>query len=382
MIMKRNNKMKSVFSPLWMVLWALLAFLPACGDDFEETDLTGTGAEIAIGDRLYAVVGDTLRVYFYSVVVNPRADNYILALECEKGKHYERCWTYVPTSGDVGECEMNLSIYDYNGQLLDAKQVKLVTREARNPASLRHLLCLGNSLMEKGETPIELSRRLKGTVGVATWPDPLALDHYALVGRLRNADETVGWEGTGGFTWNSYRDFDVEGYVAEHCGGQLDYVYFQLGTNELLSIGPFDDVSWIVDRAKSVIDRFHKACPDCVVMLGSVLLPSQNGGLGESYSSDDPNSVYGAAGFGVKVHRLNAAYQALANSDKYASFTHFIDNNAQFDCLNVYPTEERPAGDYESGSETIGTNGVHPTDIGYWQIAAGIFRALIGLEGN
>ena len=168
------------------------------GDDFEETDLTGTGAEIAIGDRLYAVVGDTLRVYFYSVVVNPRADNYILALECEKGKHYERCWTYMPTSGDVGECEMNLSIYDYNGQLLDAKQVTLVTREARNPASRRHLLCLGNSLMEKGETPIELSRRLKGTVGVATWPDPLALDHYALVGRLRNADETVGWEGTGG----------------------------------------------------------------------------------------------------------------------------------------------------------------------------------------
>ena len=145
--MKRNNKMKSVFSPLWLALLALLVFLPACGDDFEETDLTGTGAEIAIGDRLYAVVGDTLRVYFYSVVVNPRADNYILALECEKGKHYERCWTYVPTSGDVGECEMNLSIYDYNGQLLDAKQVTLVTREARNPASRRHLLCLGNSLV-------------------------------------------------------------------------------------------------------------------------------------------------------------------------------------------------------------------------------------------
>ena len=80
MIMKRNNKMKSVFSPLWLALLALLVFLPACGDDFEETDLTGTGAEIAIGDRLYAVVGDTLRVYFYSVVVNPRADNYILAL--------------------------------------------------------------------------------------------------------------------------------------------------------------------------------------------------------------------------------------------------------------------------------------------------------------
>ncbi|HIX75775.1 MAG TPA: hypothetical protein H9977_12195, partial [Candidatus Parabacteroides intestinipullorum] len=105
-----------------------------------------------------------------------------------------------------------------------------------------------------------------------------------------------------------------------------------------------------------------------------------NGGLGANYQEGDVNGIYGAAGFGVKVHRLNAAYQALANSEEYASFTHFIDNNAQFDCQNVYPTEERPAGDYESETEIVGTNGVHPTDVGYWQVAAGIFRALIGLS--
>ena len=373
--------MKSVCLPFWtfwMVLWAVLAFLPGCSDDdpipvFEEEELTGTGAEIAIGDRLYAVVGDTLKVYFYGVVTNPRSGNYILALECEKGSNYE------PTSADVGECEMNLSIYDYNGQLLDSKQVTLVTREARNPASPCHVLCLGNSLMSAGQTPIELSRRLKGTVGATSWPAPLSLDNYQLVGRKKNADGTVGWEGTGGYTWDSYKDFDVKDYVAEHCGGQLDYVYLQLGTNELLSSGPFDDLDWILNGAKRLINRFHEAYPDCVVLLGSVLLPSQNGGLGANYQEGDVNGIYGAAGFGVKVHRLNAAYQALANSEEYASFTHFIDNNAQFDCQNVYPTEERPVGDYESGSETIGTNGVHPTDIGYWQVAAGIFRALIGL---
>ena len=79
--------MKRVCFPFWMVLWAVLAFLPGCSDDdpipvFEEEELTGTGAEIAIGDRLYAVVGDTLKVYFYGVVTNPRSGNYILALEC------------------------------------------------------------------------------------------------------------------------------------------------------------------------------------------------------------------------------------------------------------------------------------------------------------
>lgn len=377
--------MKSVCLPFWMAFLAILALLPAYSDDdpiiyFEEEELTGTGAEIAIGDRLYAVVGDTLKVYFYGVVTNPRSGNYILALECEKGSNYERYWRYVPTSEDVGECDMSLSIYDYNGQLLDSKQVTLVTREVRNPASPCHVLCLGNSLMSAGQTPIELSRRLKGTVGATSWPASLALDNYRLVGRKKNADGTVGWEGTGGYTWNSYKDFDVEDYVDEYCGGQLDFVYIQLGTNELLACDPFDDLDWILNGAKRLINRFHEAYPDCEVLLGSVLLPSQNGGLGTNYQEGDVNGIYGAAGFGVKVHRLNEAYQALANSDEYASFTHFIDNNAQFDCLNVYPTEERPAGDYEPNTEVVGTNGVHPTDIGYWQIAAGIFRALIGLE--
>ena len=318
-------------------------------------------------------------MYFYGVVTNPRSGNYILALECGKGSNYERYWRYVPTSADVGECEMNLSIYDYNGQLLDSKQVTLVTREARNPASPCHVLCLGNSLMSAGQTPIELSRRLKGTDGATSWPAPLSLDNYQLIGRKKNADGTVGWEGTGGYTWDSYKDLDVKDYVAEHCGGQLDYVYLQLGTNELLSSGPFDDLDWILNGAKRLINRFHEAYPDCVVLLGSVLLPSQNGGLGANYQEGDVNGIYGAAGFGVKVHRLNAAYQALANSEEYASFTHFIDNNAQFDCLNVYPTEERPNNDYVPGNEEVGSNGVHPTDIGYWQVAAGIFRALIGL---
>ena len=171
----------------------------------------------------------------------------------------------------------------------------------------------------------------------------------------------------------------MENYIQTYCNGKLDYVYLQLGINELLAIEPFDDLEWILNGAKRVINRFHEAYPNCHILLGSVLLPSQNGGLGSYYPDGSINSMYGALGFGVKVHRLNVAYQDLANSEEYKEFTHFIDNNAQFDCLNVYPTTNRPVGNYEPGQEEVETNSVHPTDIGYWQIAAGIFRALIGL---
>ena len=55
-----------------------------------------------------------------------------------------------------------------------------------------------------GQIPIELSRRLKGTVGTATSPSALSLSNFNIVGRLKNSDGTVGWEGTGGWTWSSY----------------------------------------------------------------------------------------------------------------------------------------------------------------------------------
>ena len=372
----------------WIGRGALVALLAgalwACEktEIVESTELASTGAEIEIGDRLYAVVGDTLRVYHYSILQNPRADNYILSVSCEKGRNFEDYWRYEPQPGDEGETALRLAIYDFEGTCLDERTVTVVTRSARNPARPTHVLCLGNSLMADGQTPIELSRRLKGTAGVATWPAPLDLSNFKLVGRKHNEDSTVGWEGTSGYTWKSYEDLDVREYVETHCGGQLDYVYLQLGTNELLSQGPFEEVDWIVNGARKLIDRFHEAYPACRIMLGSVLLPSQEGGLGWDYAGEDPNAVYGSLGYGVKAHRLNTLYQALANEGAYRDFLIFIDNNAQYDCRHVYPTLERPSGNYLSRPETVGTNGVHPMDVGYWQIAGGIFRALVSLASE
>ena len=348
-------------------------------DNFIENTVVDPSEEEEKPDTEIVDLSDTLKVYFYSILLNPRSENYILAVDCPKGTNYEDYWLYIPKEEDAGETQMHLGIYNFEGKLLDEKYVTLITRKAENPKTPQNILCIGNSLMVFGQTPIELSRRLKGTIGIPNSPASLDLDNYYLVGRLKNADGTVGWEGTGGYTWDRYKDFNVENYIQTYCNGKLDYVYLQLGINELLAIEPFDDLEWILNGAKRVINRFHEAYPNCHILLGSVLLPSQNGGLGSYYPDGSINSMYGALGFGVKVHRLNVAYQDLANSEEYKEFTHFIDNNAQFDCLNVYPTTNRPVGNYEPGQEEVETNSVHPTDIGYWQIAAGIFRALIGL---
>lgn len=362
-----------------------LFLLNACQDDPEWNPVNPveTDAELTIGDKIYAVVGDTLKIYFNSIVLNPASGDYGLALKCDKGNNYSKYWQYIPKPEDEGETTIELQIYDLKGKILDNKAVTLITRVAKNPDTRQHVLCLGNSLMYAGQTPIELSRRLKSTPGVAHDPKGLSLNNYDLVGRLHNADQSVGWEGRPGWTWQKYiDDFDVQSYVNEYCGGQLDYVYLQLGINELLWLDPFADQSFVVNGAKAIINRIHKSYPACKILLGSVLLPSQNGGLGNKYPANIVSGIYGEKGFNLKVHRLNKAYNELVNSADYSSFTYYIDNNAQYDCLNVYPKVERPSGNYVPGNETIETDGIHPTNIGYWQIAAGIFRALIGIEAS
>lgn len=335
--------------------------------------------EISIGSELYAVVGDTLRVYFYSILQNAN-NNYIFGLKCDKGRNFTKYWEYIPTKKDIGKHKIDLTIYNKDGLIIDQKEVQLITTEAKNPKAPTNILCLGNSLMSAGQTPIELSRRLKGTEGIYTYPKELNLTNFFLKGRKMNIGKTVGWEGTGGWTWNQYiQTFDVKDYIQQYCNGQLDIVYLQLGINELLFHTPFDDINGIIINAKKFINAFHNAYPQCKVLLGSVLLPSQNGGLGANYPANEVSGIYGERGFNLKVHKLNQAYDSLAHSEEFSSYTYFIDNNAQFDCLHAYPTQEIPAGNYVEGTETIGTNGVHPTDVGYAQIAAGMFRAIICL---
>lgn len=334
---------------------------------------------LSIGSELYAVVGDTLRIYFQSILINSNS-NYILGLQCEKGSNYTNYWQYIPQTQDVGECPMYLSVYNIDGSKIAEKTVKLTTKVAINPSKRTNLLCIGNSLMEGGQTPIELSRRLKGTSGRYQIPQSLSLPNYYLTGRLHNQDKTVGWEGTGGWTWYKYiQTLHIKEYVSQYCDGNIDFIYLQLGINELLSLSPFEEQTSILNNAKELISNIHNAYPQCKVLLGSVLLPSQNGGLGANYPANEVSGIYGERGFNLKVHKLNQAYDSLAHSEEFSSYTYFIDNNAQFDCLHAYPTQEIPAGNYVEGIETIGTNGVHPTDVGYAQIAAGIFRAIVCL---
>lgn len=157
---------------------------------------------IHICDLIDCVVGDKIQLY-YNMFIH-HIGSYSLNIECPKGKNYPRYWEYTPTSNDVGSIEMKIQLLNMDGSVIQEKTISIVTKNATNPSSAKNILLVGDSLYMSGQIAIELSRRLKGTVGVATSPAALELSNFNIVGRLKNSDGTVGWEGTGGWSWGTY----------------------------------------------------------------------------------------------------------------------------------------------------------------------------------
>lgn len=155
-----------------------------------------------ICNSINCIVGDKIQLY-YNMFVH-HIGNYSLNIECTKGKNYPRYWEYTPTSNDVGNTNMKIQLLNIDGSVIEEKTISIITKNATNPSSAKNILLVGDSLYMSGQIAIELSRRLKGTTGLATSPSALALSNFNIVGRLKNEDNTVGWEGTGGWSWGTY----------------------------------------------------------------------------------------------------------------------------------------------------------------------------------
>lgn len=203
---------------------------------------------ICIGSKLYAVVGDTLQV-FYNSIIEGYSEEYVTRIQCNKGKCFPRFWEYTPVASDIGEVTFTVSIYYLDGTLIESKDVQLIIKQAVNPAELKNILCIGDSTMMSGQIPIESSRRMKGTTGVATSPEPLDLSNFNFVGRLKNSGKTVGWEGTGGWTFSTYLSkngnsgfrFDVSDannlnigdlYQVDYSGGYYRFQIWEINVTE------------------------------------------------------------------------------------------------------------------------------------------------------
>ena len=172
------------------------------------------------------------------------------------------------------------------------------------------------------------------------------------------------------------RSVNFKSYAKRQGVEKIDYLYTLLTWNGL---GAYhmaaDAVDVQVKNAKTFLRLFHGDFPDAKVKLMGIPYPSVNGGTGASYGA---GSVYSNAyGLCRQVMEMNIAYRELSESDEFSHYVEFINVSGQFDAEYSMPSKEKSVNLRSTEKEVIGTNGVHPTNGGYLQIADAASRNMV-----
>lgn len=171
------------------------------------------------------------------------------------------------------------------------------------------------------------------------------------------------------------------GFYAKRNGiKRLDAVYFFLGLNGLLrncamTLSRHDYCKIVVEEAKVLVNKIKEAFPDVLVKICGTKLPSVNGGLGTNYGAELPFcNYYDLVHY---IMELNLAYEKWTMEEEYKDFMEFINVSGQFDSDYAYPSVQKSVNIRSNITERIDTNGVHPTNAGYMQIADAVYRNVV-----
>ena len=172
-------------------------------------------ASIFLPKKIYAIVGDTLQVFFDSIIES--TSEVWVSVEGAKGKVYNRYYEFTPTISDVGEHLATFIIRNNDGKTIAKKTCSIVVKDVPIIDYDINVLKVGDSTTETGVVPNELSRRLKGTNGYVDNPESYNLNRISLKGRCHSnafgvpnpAGDEVGWEATGGWSWQTYSTYNT-----------------------------------------------------------------------------------------------------------------------------------------------------------------------------
>lgn len=185
-------------------------------------ELPNASIELSLPDKIYAVVGDTLQLFFRGIIQSVNPYNYDILVTCSKGKKFPRYFEYLPTISDVGTTTLKIQVKDKDGVILGEKTCQLVTKSVvKSPDNNTIILGVGDSLTTSYSWGKEASRRLTSTGG-----SPIGLGLINLSFRGRKTGNGVGWEGNGGWDWSSYA-----------TAGRTAYKFYVSGVTTAPSIG-------------------------------------------------------------------------------------------------------------------------------------------------
>ena len=164
--------------------------------------------------------------------------------------------------------------------------------------------------------------------------------------------------------WNvNTKAVDFIEYAKKFKVSKIDYVYVLLGWNNTGT-----NTETYINQCKQFLDNILKDFPNCKIGLLGLQVPSQNG-FGENYGISW--EYYSKL---QHIWKLQEIYQTISKEPQYTGKVDYINISAQFDSEYNMPHTERNANIRTTQKEYVQTNGVHPANEGYMQIADAVLR--------
>ena len=401
----------------------------------------------------YAVVGDTLQIFYRGIINAVYDDTYDVVVRCDIGQAYERYYEVTPVAGNVGTHTLNVKVYtpDHSAVVAFADISLKVVAKMSSPGTEKVVLYVGDSLAENGTAPHEFHRRLTGSNGT---PSGDQMTNITFIGSMTK--DGTNYEGNGGWTFNRYNseskndanmlitcanhgktqsdqhsvykdsnnkewkletintgtikiirvsasgtlpatgtltwvsggdNHDAITYTAsEQASGNpfwdstqqkvdfgtyatrmgessIDYVYVLLGWN-----GGSLVESTYKDTVNTFIMNVHTSFPNAKIILMGLEIPAREG-LAKNYLANNTSSMYYE--MMQRVFSLNKWYKEIADATENV---YFLNIAGQFDSKNNMQTASRQVNTRNATTETYQSNGVHPAESGYYQIADACYR--------
>ena len=180
----------------------------------------------------------------------------------------------------------------------------------------------------------------------------------------RQADANPFWDNAAG-------ENDFVAYAERYGVTEIDEVILFMGWNEYARTP-----EQFKTRAQKLIDSILADYPDCHISLVGLQIPSRDG-FANNYGITWP-------WFPMleKVFAFEDAYRALAADAKYAGKLSVVSIAGQYDAEYNEIKGSQAVNNRNPATETIGTNGVHPSEYGYLQIADAIYRHMCARLGE
>lgn len=199
------------------------------------------------------------------------------------------------------------------------------------------------------------------TTGTLTWVSG-GINHSNIVYTAsQNAPGNPFWDSTA-------NKVDFSKYATNLGVSSIDYVYVLLGWNDAAT---GEDA--YKEQAQTFIDNVQASFPNAKIVLMGLEIPARDG-LGVNYGASGVYSnFYDLMQY---VHNLDAWYEDLVASN---TNVYHINISGQFDTEHNMQTGTRTVNTRNAETETYQTNGVHPAESGYLQIADAAYRSITGL---